>query len=184
MEKMNPHNWEIITIAAGGGLDIGEFFHCFACGTSGGPTGWGPPGSYGRFLAGTGLSGLPEDCDAARLKIDAFAAMYKEYAERVDEERSYWKLKLKPGSSARTTDNLIDKNASHVTYARCPLCEDDMVWDQAKAPLPGEWCDQCRDDAVRLLSADSSHVGIRFRAMIGLDVGLKSLLKAFREYNE
>lgn len=82
------HDWEIASIF-GSSAGLIEYWQCFTCGTCGGVTkGDLEPGTLGRFLVGTTLIDLPDDCEEASRIIDEYATKYPDYAARVRDERT------------------------------------------------------------------------------------------------
>lgn len=165
-----PHKWEVIKVdATDAGLDIGEFWQCFECGSSGGPTGWGNgrPGSYlgGGFLSGTSLTNLSDDCDDARSDIDAYLSKYPGYKDLVDYERSM---------------DRDEKSAPADEYwpmGKCPMCNEQMQWDEAKDPASHDWCVTCRE-RVEYLMRDGVDDSERFRkALMNYPDLVKLILK-------
>ena len=141
---MTKHKWEVIEVQ---GPDLGHFWHCYNCGSCGGPTEWGDgkPGSYlGFFLAGTSLSGLSNDCDEARASIDAYVAKYPDYKDRALAERT-----RTPAADTAHKEVMI------MAEEKCPLCGEMMLWSEAAQPMPGDWCQDCRDTVINLV--DEGH---------------------------
>src|SRR5690349_12116129 len=91
------HKWEIETVdATAGGLDIGRFWICWECGTSGGPVGFtkakedittGPHKPW-MFLAGTPLWELSQDCEEAKKTIDDYVAKHPDYEKELARSRN------------------------------------------------------------------------------------------------
>lgn len=181
---MKPHNWIIEEVNAG--FDIGYFWVCRQCGCSGGPTGGplggetsfgsGKPGGYlniGYFLAGVGLTNLPEDCDEAKDAIDKYVYKYPDFQQDVARARGLQAHVTPPKSFRQRVkfwhDSMPDE-ASWYEWRKSKVIYNDEVWREFIAARDNYWrayealtreCvdEPLTDDEIALIKAEVAAQG-------------------------